>query len=564
MMNSTQQLDGMPTELLEQIFGHFAEPQLKDLHTLDDWKQGHKSPWRECRNVLQSLRLVCRRFHDLTSPMLFSYLSISVEQSSVEKADKISKQPHLASCIRGVIIHAGLYDLRMLDSLDQHQNRISSELADFLKPLSGKLTYMGYPEKYRERDRVVAMEKNLEKLFETWGQSAKIPGVGYLDLETPDIGHKSDTLHPDASRYRKILEDGYKVFKECMTQGRQYLKTGAFASDLVACLVRLPHLETVEMDAQRRAPMDPGDVLEGNDLEALGRFVESGLQGAWKAPDPFRDVYFAPIMTTLPAKLYDAGIRLRTLRLSMFPFTRPLLENGTGDSYRLPDQETSMKSLTDAVRTLESVTVNMYYETDPYWKEFANDYLRAVLSGPALRELEMFVPLPARAFGRQALETTAYRVGRLLSAWSPERLRRVRLENLILQEATLSSILIRCHDVWLDGVYLRDVLWANVVDKVMAARSSEKRLDKRSVHLRHIRGGEMGHILLCEQMTATEEREYENIGYGGTEPVVLMMAEEYLRGSGKVQRNPFREHKNNASYFRCRRPVISSWKDDVA
>lgn len=87
-MNFCQQLDGMPTELLEQIFGHFTEPQLKDLQTLGDWKQGHESAWRECRNVLQSLRLVCRRFHGLTSPVLFSYLSISVEQSSVERQMK--------------------------------------------------------------------------------------------------------------------------------------------------------------------------------------------------------------------------------------------------------------------------------------------------------------------------------------------------------------------------------------------------------------------------------------------------------------------------------------------
>lgn len=446
----------------------------------------------------------------------------------------------------------------MVDHLDQHQNRISSELADFLRPLVDRLAYMEYPEKHNERVKVANMAKNLQKLFDSWDQAAKIPGVDYSELGALDSEHKSDTLHFDTSPYRKILEDGYKVFKECMIQGRRYLRTGAFANDLVACLARLPNLETLEMDAQRRAPMDPCDVLEGNDLEALGRFVESGVQGAWKAPDPFRDLYFAPIMTTLPAKLYDAGIRLRTLRLSMLPFAPPPSEDGTSHSNTLPDQGASMKRLADAFRTLESVTVNMYFETHPYWKEFADTYLRAVLSSPALRELEMFVPLPAKAFGSAALETTAYRVGQLLSAGSPERLRRVRLTGLMLQEAILGSILIKCHHVELDGVYLRDGLWANVVDKVTAARSTEKRLNRRSVHLRHIKGGEMGHILLYEQMTPTEEREYEDMGYGGMEPVVLLMAQEYLRGDGRVQRNPFREHKNNASYFRCRRPVISS------
>ncbi|OAQ99500.1 hypothetical protein LLEC1_03727 [Akanthomyces lecanii] len=559
-MNSTQQLDGMPSELLKAIFGHFAEPQFKDLQTLDNWKQGYGSPWRECKNVLKSLRLVCRRFRDLTSPLLFSYLSISVEQSSVQRADKISRQPHLASCIRGVVIHTGLYDLRMVDSLDQHQNRVSSELANFLQPLLYNLPNMEYPEKSRERARLRAMHKNLEKLFGAWGQATRAPG-SLLDLVLPDTGHKSDTRHLDALPHRKILEDGYKVFKECMAQARQYLKTGAFANDLVACLIRLPNLATVEMDAQRRAPIDPQGVLEGNDLEALAEFVESGLQGAWKAPDPFRDGHFAHIMTILPTKLYDAGIRLRTLRLSMFPFAAPHslnTQNGTSDSHRSPDQEASMQSLADAFRTLESVTVNMYFETDPYWQEFADDYLCAVLGSPALHELEMFVPLPVQAFGGQALDTTAYRVGQLLSARSPGCLRRVHLRGLMLQEAILEGILIKCSHTWLDDVYLRDGLWANIVDKVMAARSLDKRLDRQEIHLSHVKGGEMGHILLVGQMTAAEEREYECLGYGGTEPVVLLMAEEYLRGGGTVERNPFREHKNNASYFRCRRPVVLS------
>ena len=567
MMNSTQQLDGMPTELLEQIFGHFAEPQLKDLQTLDNWKQGHNSPWRECRSALQNLRLVCRRFHDLTSPLLFTYLFISVEQGSVEKADKISRQPHLASCIRGVIIHAGLYDLGMLDSLHRHRNRITSELGYFLGSLIQQRRYPNNCETVPDRAKLKAMVRNYRNIVLEWKQEADVGDLGRLNAEVDeefcetdilDSQQESGTLYLEAPPYRKILEDGYEMLKACTTQARQYLKTGAFASDLVACLVRLPHLETVEMDAQRRALMDPRDVLEGNVPEALGHFVESGLHGAWKSPDSFRDGHFAPIMTTLLARLHDAGIRLRALRLSMFPFAPPLPDHRTIDAYRLPGHEASMKRLTEATKTLESVTINMYFETHPYWKEFADDYVRAVLGSPALHELEMFVPLPAKAFGREALATTACRVGQLLSARSPERLRRVRLTGLMLQEATLESILIRCSHVWLDGVYLRDGLWANVVDKVMAKRSSDKRLDRHKIHLRHIKGGEMGHILLHEQVTAPKEQEYENMGYGGTEPVVLLMAEEYLKGNGKVQRNPFREHKGNASYFRCRTPKVRS------
>lgn len=560
---SLTQLDRLPAELLRSIFSHFAEPQVKDLQTLEYWKPCRDSPWKQSRATLQRLRLVCRRFCDAASPLLFSYLSISVEKESVAAAEAISKSPRLAPCIRGVIVHMGLYNMGIAESLEQHCMRVVGELHDFNRRQQDTIGMSGAVE---DREMVLlqsgvrAMTENLISISRAWsGKGAVvreerdrvIHGQGATDTES--LREERRLLYPIDFPYQDTLAAGHEAYAQRMRRQRQYLNSGAFAKDLVACLVRLPHLDTVEMDARRAAPMDLQDVLEGGNPTALRRYIEYGHEGPWKAPDSFRDVHLASIKTLLPKRLYDAGIRLCTLSLGVFPTTLPLSDYCTGESHRLPDQDTAMKDLAKAFETLTSVTINIYFETNEYWREFGNQYITAVLSSPDLQEVEMFAPLPQTVSGAAAMETTAYRAGHILATRSPTRLRRLHLTGLMMPEAALGDILTGCSDIRLGSVYLQDGRWANIVDKVAAARASEGLLgQRRTVQLRRLKGGEMGRILLTDNVSLEETKKNEQLGYGGTEPIILLMAEEYLRGDARVQKNPFIEHKKQASYFKVR------------
>ncbi len=573
-MSSTTQLVDMPTEVLRQILGHFAPSQSKDLEVLDGMKIQDVAGWTRHKSLLQNLRLVCRRFRDLTTPLLFYYLSISVDQSSVDRADKISREPHLASCIRGVIVHTAIAHYQGAETVEQHRAFLAWELSEFLTTLQAQrpeddMDPAGSIDQGSQQMEIVAMLMNCQKIVRAWGLDngefsqwftgiTMLPdgltslseGISSLRRETgePQRPEEIDMMpYAENASYLEISEAGYEVYRTRMAQVRPYLETGAFANDLVACLARLPHLETLEMDTQRKVAVTRRDVLLSKNLEVLGRFVESGLQGPWKAQDSFRDYHFAPIMATLPVRLYDAGIRLRNLRLKIFPCAPPPPGNVHGDSYQLPDHEACMKSLAAATRTLEHVKIDMYFETDPFWENFADDYVRTVLGSPALRDLELVVTLPQ--MGEQLLQATASRVGRILSTRSPKALNRLYLTGVGVQEASLATMLAGCPDAWLNGVYLHDGRWAAVVDKVVEARSFD---GQRNIRLQEVRGGEMGQILLYDQVTDEEQTEYENMGYEGSEPIVLLMAEDYMCGDETVTKNPFLEHRKNASYFMCR------------
>ncbi|ATY60735.1 hypothetical protein A9K55_005753 [Cordyceps militaris] len=549
---TTIQIGDLPAELLCQVFGQFAEPHFPNLQTLDAWKRQPGSPWIESRNALQNLRLVCRRFHDAASPLLFTYLSICVEQSSVERASEISRQPHLASCIRGVIIYAGLNSQELVDNILEFQRRMVLELLDCLRRMINGKGQVETREVEPHRYNLDVVTRNYHNITQAWNvhfwhyRRARLgPSADENDgAGEPDATEETETLDPDTLCYCEIMKFGHEEYKARTKEQHEYLETDAFLKDITACLTRLPHLEEVEVDSRRSAPINLRDILENNNLGDLRRYVEYAHQGPWTAPDYYRDYHFARIMTILPLSLRDAGIRLRTLRLGMIPSTFPrFVERPPGHTYQLADYESLMERLADASQTLESVAIRMDFDTDDYWAEFVDGYLRAVLSSKALLELDVDVPRPLSGTGVNAPGTSAYRVGQILSARSPERLR-----------PSIEKMMVSCPKTRLEGIYLWDGLWADIVDAVKAARSLDRRVDAPRIRLHGLMGGEMGDSLVYEEVAREKEVEYVSMGYGGREPIVLMMAEQYLSGEGGVQRNPFREHKHNELYFRGRRP----------
>ncbi|OAA72268.1 hypothetical protein ISF_01341 [Cordyceps fumosorosea ARSEF 2679] len=448
----------------------------------------------------------------------------------------------------------------MTRDLRVFRDRILLELCDALSLVADQAQYAGAFGNESYRVDVDAMARNHYNIAVAWD----------LNLEQDqDQGQDQDILcdlltqkyeFVDANQrcLFKILIDGYKAYrKQSSIEYWSCMATEDFEDALAACLTRLPNLEALEIGAQRGALMDARAILETNDLDGLRRFVEFGHHGPWKGPNGSRDYYLARIMKRLPGKIHDAGIRLRTLRLGAVPFAtrvpRDLNDEKSATQGHLPDD--AALALAAVARTLEHVTFTAYHEPGRWWDNWVEDCARVVLSSPALRTLELLVPQATGGGVPESPRTPiAHRVGRLLAERTLVGLRGLRLTGVAVRAASLVPMLAGCSgEVHLDGVYLEDGLWADVLDEVVAAPRRG-----RAVRMRCVRGGEMGRILLHEPVAREKEDEYVRMGYGGTEPIVLLMAERYLACDARVPRNPFREHKNNGAYFRARKSLATT------
>ncbi|CAI6094317.1 unnamed protein product [Clonostachys chloroleuca] len=91
----------LPMDILEDIFDNFQhQPKSGGV----DWEQEqHKARDRKFRlETIRSVRLVCRAFNRLASPLLCPILHLSIDQQSIDRVQKVVGNPLISAGVRGV------------------------------------------------------------------------------------------------------------------------------------------------------------------------------------------------------------------------------------------------------------------------------------------------------------------------------------------------------------------------------------------------------------------------------------------------------------------------------
>jgi hypothetical protein len=93
--------------ILHCVFGYFQDVRINQGGAVN-WDHYSYSPdcpnyTQERRESVRGVRLACRLFCHLATPLLYPVLKVSLSQSSLDLIDAFSRNPAMAGGIRGVM-----------------------------------------------------------------------------------------------------------------------------------------------------------------------------------------------------------------------------------------------------------------------------------------------------------------------------------------------------------------------------------------------------------------------------------------------------------------------------
>ncbi|KAL3962096.1 hypothetical protein ACCO45_003619 [Purpureocillium lilacinum] len=490
-------LDQLPTEIVEHILAAISE-------TLPP---PARHAWNTRQKAVQSLRLVCRRLHDLASPLLFPYISLSLDQESLDAVDRISRRPYLAAGVRGVMVDQTCRDGALVNGqrpFTDFKRALVEELRTYAADFHHDTHEFADDEGGHEEDKARARLglRNFRVMCNAWRANYWIPD-----------GDESDDLVSDAAeaqKYVDLLRRGRAAYARAFEKQVRLVSDGTFLRVLAAAFARMPRLDTVNVGGRRLRLYancrDQHRVLTDDD--ELERFVESQ---AWSRPEtPPNNMFVEVLLAT-----HAAGRRLRHIYAED---ARLGTHMAVARSDEGADEDIGEK-LRAVSQALESVHLFFDERLDPAEASFVDDYASTVTSG--------------RSFAPSSWKDTP--------DWPC--LRKLHVYYAAVSQTDLEAL---CgglrdgslHNLLLVFVFLISGLWADVLD---ALRSKVSGGEGCTVRLLRPTGAEMRDLVKLHVIEDEATRSaWEAQGFARLEPIVTQRAEWYLAGDPRAPVNPFR------------------------
>jgi hypothetical protein len=546
-------LTDIPLEILRLVFDAILD---------DDNTEGRawslRVGWDTCRidgdrtrrRDIGTLRLVCRLFSELATPLLFPILSVQLSQASLDLAEKISQNPAMAAGVRGIRVYLGYRPreyayspVRYLDMRLATLTQLEHWYGSCQRPRGEK------PGKEREEEEEEAtLRRALEKcarIRRAWRQYVhSAPGGGE--------GAKHEGLSDD----QEIFQRGYTEFCRRQNEQRRLLQHGTFADALASAVARMPNARSVAFFGNR-----DGTGIDYHDLDApllsndemLYQFMVSPLR--WQDIDkentagPPADLKCARLLWELPIALHRAGAVLADLRIGNLP-----MYNGFSALHaQNPDTRTSAwDELAAACQNLEvfDLSVSSFkgirrHHLPHKDKSHIDNFLGAILSrcGPRLRHLSLdFFGLSINTGTPGSFFEGSYHSDPFLRRLQDmSRLRGLTLSHVELRRDTLSSF---CDNLGGELVELSMLAvtlhgggWADAVDTLRGKLAAACARGRGSCSLDALQGGE---FMAAERPTTGNGNEGDldegELNRGENE--LLDAIEKYVEG--RVAHNPLR------------------------
>lgn len=544
----------LPEEILLLIFGFFAKPA-SQLHELTRWRYPDDQRASDLPS-LQNVRLTCRPFNELVSPLLCSVVKVNLDSSSLSRTDNLSRNPLIAKGIRGLEVNLRYRPSSFAADLSQYHAHVAKIVSD----ARGRCEYQTEFQSYEDEDESTDATKHrayleAEEIFwqyeKHWREHVEPAhqGMGMGVLET------DSTVQVD----QQLLQDCFSSYADLHEDQKRLVTNGSFVRTLVTVISRLkgtPFIWFKDKDQHSYSP----DVLElAKDRSILRRRMEAPHD--WLAIETLRgagaDLLPARILTDLPIACHEANVQLRGISVGCFPLTK-------GFEHLLPDSTTMdlgsnawLRFATACQRfeifhfgmTGMNCTPSRPVDFTISERLFIDSFVGAGSSGANLKRFCVNMT-PFRKTSGQWKSSTPdqyYRAGNILSSLTSTRLLELQIIDVQISSnelvATIDRLSSSAQSVYLTGITLVHGRYASA----MAALQQKTGSSHLHVELSSLQGAEFGPAKsfvddgLMGMTLDEEEREtYWDRLEEHMKPTLLKRTLEWIRnGQGEV--NPLTE-----------------------
>ncbi|KAL2021885.1 hypothetical protein VTK56DRAFT_6480 [Thermocarpiscus australiensis] len=523
----------LPLEILRNIFDEFQDEAVKNTDHKIDWEvyyddsddyRYHPTRREMCQQrrvlrdqrsgTIRSARLACRLFHWLASPLMFPTLPLQLSQSSLDLAEKVSRNTCIAAGVRGIQVSLGYRPEQFATSIMRFVVARLQNVERWKQSIVSADKYAGEDTGERAAERQEASWR-IDCIRDAWR-----PYVNAL-ISHPTIGYTRDWA---ASEYQHIFRQGHDEFRRLHQEERRLLTDGRFVKCLAAAAGRmgnvysLSFIDDMHKERYRYYPKDKNALLPVN-AEILTRFVAEPL--TWKEIEEggIAELDCVRILPELPIALRRAGVTLTQMDVAVlplfshFPLLCPRLEDA-------PERQ-AWDELSAACEDLDIFQLQGARDSEIPRERLADDwhldnYIGSILAGcwRRLRTLDLNLTClgPGHTWGDEIDEATGfYPAGRILSALKElPNLRHLRIEGLALQQAELdafcSKLTDKLKELKMEAIELQDGRWERVADilrRKLAGRHSNA--EDFDIYLCSLLGGEF-----LEMEDIQRELEHEN------------------------------------------------------
>ncbi|EWY80969.1 hypothetical protein FOYG_15261 [Fusarium oxysporum NRRL 32931] len=429
-------INSTPPELLQHIFNLLLLARDPD------------EPTAARVHNIRSLRLTCRRFCELASPLLIPEISVSMTETSLERLKNVSRHQLIRSGVRSVHVKLPYYDQRMAADLTHfaysHMEGMSQHLDHLEDVIPGDLhERLSYNVPDWVNYEVLELGKNM---ISAWKP------IYAADPEDPQ--RDSD----EHIKYRKILTDAHREYQLLFEAQQQMRENGAFVSTIASAMTRMPHTNRLEITDGEDATFKKDAYLVDRDYRISLRAVMLRPHTWSDASDLYPDPNFEPpieFLHRLPVEIHRAGATLREMKLRC---SAPC-------SYaNLSMSPSERGSLVESLRTLQTLNIEAAKEAMTGWffdhqedaMDLVSDFLSALLEPSGLENLTI------NSFNLRSLNE-------LLGGAHNKCLKRLYLVGARLKAGKLGQYLTRVQgpcDVVLEHVEILGGRWADEADEL--------------------------------------------------------------------------------------------------
>ncbi|KAH1337978.1 hypothetical protein KXV68_001653 [Aspergillus fumigatus] len=508
----------LPVDILLQIFGYFQDARVGRRAQIDC-----RSPHRGCeediacqtaRETIRQIRLVCRLFNDLASPLLCPILRVDLDQESLNGAVELCKRPRIAGGVHAIQVGLQYRPEELVSDCPRFKDYCKQQL----DKVADRCDWLGGYELDDETDCLEdkrefrEAKRNYQKICRSWD--------AYFSTDESD--ENDDVAEAEADEHMEILIRAYNEYCKKHEEQLQLITSGAFVTALAACISQLPNTVTLGFTDEMEPLYDwdnPTIVL--GDTSLLPGMMSAALR--WEKIDNLRhgndpvltrDARFTParILFDLPVAIHKAGIKLRNLDLGPFP-CRGSFSLLCPDTVSNPTDPAVWSALRAACSSLWRVNFGMnqnhhrphirHEHLRPDEKFYVDQYLSTVLFSRDLKTVSLsFYP-----FGLNDGRTTLggwYDISPVLSAVNWPRIERISISHVSSKQQELESF---CSGLGpstrrlsLYAIHLLDGSWEGILctlDEKMRSTFHEQNV---TVYLSDLTGGEFGEVEINERL----------------------------------------------------------------